>query len=341
MADYATLLRDHVTLTCRSVDRIFLQAYVPKLQSVGGVCQFLYWQKGFGIPSSAAFGKIGDAYVAEVHRWAKANGIPVRRFAKGENKEQIARPLIEAAEREGGDGRVVLIGIAQEKTPVWRSWKAKGQEHAAHPHMEWGRQMAFVNHFYFYLWDPDWGGAFWKTNAYAPWPMWIWLNGHDWAKRQCDRPGSGSPRWTTGSATVEDPAALQRDLRPARLGRGDELLLAAGQRLPHPFTRADRAAGYGYELAVRQVEFSAPGCSTGRRRAGRFSSRSSATTSTSAAPTRSRLIFDRRMRHGHATPGRFRTRVITDGVDPQLQLLLQAHRDQAVPQLRREVARDE
>ena len=149
MADYATLLRDHVTLTCRSVDRIFLQAYVPRLQSVGGVCQFLYLQKGFGIPSSAAFGKIGDAYVAEVYRWAKVNAIPVRRFVKGENKEEIARPLIEAAEREGGDGRVVLIGIAQEKTPVWRSWKAKGQERAAHPHMEWGRQMAFVNHFYF------------------------------------------------------------------------------------------------------------------------------------------------------------------------------------------------
>ena len=142
MADYATLLRDHVTLTCRSMDRIFLQAYVPKLQSVGWVCQFLRWQKGFRIPSSAAFGKIGDAYVAEVHRWAKENGIPVRHFAKGENKEEIARPLIEAAEREGGDGRVVLIGIAQEKAPVWRSWKAKGQEHAAHPHMEWGRQMA-------------------------------------------------------------------------------------------------------------------------------------------------------------------------------------------------------
>ena len=145
MADYATLLRDHVTLTCRSVDRIFLQAYVPKLQSVGGVCQFLYWQKGFSIPSSAAFGKIGDAYVAEVHRWAKANEIPVRRFAKGENKEEIARPLIEAADRDGGDGRVVLIGIAQEKAPIWRSWKAKGQEHVAHPHMEWGRQMGFVN----------------------------------------------------------------------------------------------------------------------------------------------------------------------------------------------------
>jgi hypothetical protein len=87
--------------------------------------------EGIRDPSSAAFGKIGDAYVAEVHRWATANGVPVRRFAKGENKEEIARPLIDAAERDGGDGRVVLIGIAQEKTPVWRSWKARGQEHPA------------------------------------------------------------------------------------------------------------------------------------------------------------------------------------------------------------------
>ena len=47
MADYAALLRDHVTLKCRSLDRIFLQAYVPKLQSVGDVCKFLRWQRKF------------------------------------------------------------------------------------------------------------------------------------------------------------------------------------------------------------------------------------------------------------------------------------------------------
>jgi hypothetical protein len=38
----ATLLRDHVTLACRSVDRIFLQAYVPRLQSVW-VYPFVRW----------------------------------------------------------------------------------------------------------------------------------------------------------------------------------------------------------------------------------------------------------------------------------------------------------
>jgi hypothetical protein len=63
MTNYATLLRDRVTLKCRCIDRIFLQAYVPKLQTVGHVCKFLRWQRTFKIPSSAAFGKIGETYV--------------------------------------------------------------------------------------------------------------------------------------------------------------------------------------------------------------------------------------------------------------------------------------
>ena len=86
MADYATLLRDHTTLTCRSVDRFFLQGYVPHLQSVGQVCRFLRWQRRFPIPSSAAFGKIGDGYVKDVYRFAEANKIPVVHFKKGESK---------------------------------------------------------------------------------------------------------------------------------------------------------------------------------------------------------------------------------------------------------------
>ena len=82
MADYATLLRNHVTLKCRSIDRIFMQAYVPKLQSVGQVCIFLRWQRGFKIPSSAAFGKIGDGYVKAIHLYAEEHKIPIVYFKK-------------------------------------------------------------------------------------------------------------------------------------------------------------------------------------------------------------------------------------------------------------------
>jgi hypothetical protein len=162
MTDYGTLLRDHVTLRCRSIDRIFLQAYVPRLQAVGDVCTFLRWQRKYPIPSSAAFGKIGDAFVKAVHRCAEANHIPVVHFQKGEKKEDTAAPYLEAAAREGKD-RVVLIGVAQEKASVWKSWPRKGQEKARHPHMDWGREMAYINHFYFYLWDSEWGPAFRPT----------------------------------------------------------------------------------------------------------------------------------------------------------------------------------
>ena len=117
---------------------------MPKLQTVGQVLlPFLRWQRRFPVPSSAAFGKIGDAYIEAIHSYAKAHHIPVVRFEKGEDKEKAVRPFLQAAAREGKD-RVVLIGIAQEKASAWRSWKSKGQEKAAHPHMEWGRQMSYI-----------------------------------------------------------------------------------------------------------------------------------------------------------------------------------------------------
>jgi hypothetical protein len=315
MAGYATLLRDHVTLTCRSVDRIFLQAYVPHLQTVGWVCRFLRWQRGFFIPSSAAFGKIGEAYTAEVHKFAKASGVPVVHFAKGESKEQIARPYIQAA-AVAGKSAVALIGIAQEKALVWRSWKAKGQEQAVHPHMEWGRQMAFVNHFCFYLWDAGWGPAFWKTNAYAPWPIWLWLNGHEWARRQLAKAGAACTELGNGFAGCAGPALLQR-VRD-RLGPGavTGFFWRWQQRLPSPFTREDLRAGYVCELAFRQFEI--PGTRvSGRPAAGRaFFGGLIRDHPGVGRPDQVALIFGKKIRV--TTPGMFRTRVVTRGAAPRL-----------------------
>ena len=111
MTDYGTLLRDHVTLRCRSIDRIFLQAYVPKLQTVGWVCTFLRWQRKFKIPSSAAFGKIGEEYVKAIYRFAEARHIPVVHFKKGQDKEKVARPYLEAAAQEGKDQRILFRNV--------------------------------------------------------------------------------------------------------------------------------------------------------------------------------------------------------------------------------------
>jgi hypothetical protein len=316
MADYATLLRDRVTLKVRSIDRIFLQAYVPKLQSVGQVCIFLRWQKGYPIPSSAAFGKLGEAYVKAVEAFAKRNGTAIVHFKKGENKEERVRPLLDAAARQGGEGRVVLIGVAQEKASAWRSWKAKGQEQAAHPHMEWGRQMAYINHYYFYLWDPEWGPTFWKTNAYAPFPIWLWLNGHEWAKRQMEKAGIAYEALDNGFLSCADPDALQR--RCDELGSDDvqDFFQRWSSRLPSPFTKADLTAGYGYELAFRQFEVSETSIFD-RPQAGRAWFEGVIRDHLDIGrPDQVALIFQRVI--SRRTPGRFRTRVVVKGVDPIL-----------------------
>jgi len=315
MTDYGALLRDHVTLRCRSIDRIFLQAYVPKLQSVGEVCIFLRWQRKFPIPSSAAFGKIGDEYVKAVYRFAETRRIPVVHFKKGQNKEEVARPYLEVAAREGND-QVVLIGIAQEKASVWRSWPRKGQEKARHPHMDWGREMAFINHFYFYLWDSEWGGAFWKTNAYAPWPIWLWLNGHEWAKRQLERVGIGYEALDNGFRACRDAAELQKTCERLGPAAVQSFFARWWRRLPSPFTEADRRAGYGYQMAFRQFEVSDT-CVFDRPQAGRMWFENVIRDHLDVGrPDQITLIFHRRV--SCRTPGRFRTRVVTRGVDPTL-----------------------
>jgi hypothetical protein len=206
VATIASLLRDHVTLQVRSVDRLFLQAYVPRLMTSFQVVRFLL-DRGFPIPSLALLGKIGRAYVAAIDRYAETNGIPVLRFGKRESKEQIARHYFRAAEREGRFG-VVLIGVAQEKAIAWRGWRRGGSD--GHPHFEFGRQQVFVNHYYFYIRDPDWGPAFVKTCAYAPFPAWYISTGTSGPSARPRRRGWRSRRSTTGSAPPPTPVRWRR-----------------------------------------------------------------------------------------------------------------------------------
>ena len=102
MSHYATLLRDQVTLKIRSIDRIFLQAYVPRLQTVGLVCQCLRWQRNFPIPSSAAFGRIGDQYLKAIDHFAEQPKIPRVEFEKGQTKRKWRFPTCKPLPRKVG-----------------------------------------------------------------------------------------------------------------------------------------------------------------------------------------------------------------------------------------------
>lgn len=90
-----------------------------------------------------------------------------------------------------------------------------------------------------------------KVCAYFPYPVKVWVNGHEWAKRQCVKAGIGFTVLSNGFATCEDPDALQ--VICDRLGPGT--INVFFQRwmsvLPVPLTDADQAAGYWWELSMR------------------------------------------------------------------------------------------
>jgi hypothetical protein len=210
---------------------------------------------------------------------------------------------------------VVMVGVAQERASAWRGWRTWGRDE--HPHFEFARQSVFVNHYYLYLRDREWGPAFIKFSSYAPWPCWIWLNGHEWAKRQAERAGIAYEALDNGFSSCEDPAALARICE--RLGSEDvEGFLARWQaKLPSPFTQADHERGYQYQLAFRQLELSDTRVFD-RPRAGRsWFEQTIRDQLALGRPDRIAIVFGRRVTR--ATPGRFATEVITRGVEPAIQ----------------------
>jgi hypothetical protein len=314
VATIESLLREHVTLRVCSVDRLFLAGYVRRLQTPGQVVGFLKEARGYPIPSPAALGKISKAYVEAIDRFAAENEIPVVRFAKRESKEERARPYLEAAERAGRFG-VVMIGVAQEKAYAWRGWRRGGSD--ARPHFEYARQSVFVNHYYFYIRDRDWGPLFLKTVAYAPYPVWLCLNGHEWAKRQAERAGLGYRPLDNGFRSCEDPAALAAICGRLSANEIERVFRRWQARLPSPFSADDRRRGYRYQLSVRQAELSDTRVFD-RPAAGRaWFELTLRDQLTLGRPDQVEIVFARKVTR--ATPGRFHTRVITQGVQPKLQ----------------------
>ena len=314
MATIASLLAERVTLRVRSVDRIFLHGYVARLQTQGLVVRFLLDQ-GFPIPSPALLGKIGRRYVAAVDRYAHSRGIPVVHFKRDDCKEDVARRYFQVAEREGRTG-VVMLGVGQEKTQVWRGWRHGGSD--THPHFEFGRQSAMVNHYYWYILDPEWGPSFVKTCGYAPFGVWVYLNGHEWAKRQAVRRGIVFTALDNGFASCENPAALKRICDRLGAGQVHEFCERWLRRLPSPLTDADRARGYRHALAFRQLEVSDTHVFDRPAAGRRWFERTLPDQLCLGRPDEVSLVFDRKITR--RTPGRFMTRVLARGTDPAIQI---------------------
>jgi hypothetical protein len=317
----ADVLDDHVVFEVESIDRMYLNVWQPRLAYGGGVQGFFVAHRGYHYASTALMDPMTKAFVADIHGFVAARGLELIGFAKGQRKDDLAQEFLA---RFGQDEGVLFVGRAQEKAGVWHTQRrhnpVTGDSYA------WlVRSSAFINFFYFYCVDADFGPFFLKFSTYFPYTAKLCINGNEWAKRQAAKAGIGFTPLDNGFASIDDPADVARvqqicdSLGPEHI---DALLRKWLRILPNPFAPEDETAGYRYELSILQAEFSLTQM-LDRPVSGRiFFEQVLHDNLDIGRPDQVSLIFDRKLRRRgpRPTPGRFRTRVITDGVVPSLHI---------------------
>ena len=165
-----------------------------------------------------------------------------------------------------------------------------------------------------------------------PVPVKIWLNGHEYAKRAATAAGIGFTELDNGFATTDDPAGLQRlcdTLGPGTIAGFCERWWA---RLPLPLTDADRAGGYWWDIAMRQVEVSRTIVFDQPRHARGFFEALCADNLDIGRPEQMQIVFGRRVRT--PPPDGYRTRLLRSRGRGHPQRPLRAFPGEVLPQVR-------
>jgi len=309
MANIPELLSGHVTLEVECLDRLYLNGYIGPLATAGGLVTFMREQLGKPIPSPVVLGQVTEKFREAVKAMAERQQIPLYQFDHKERKDDVANRIRQ--ERGVRDG-IVFIGVAQEKAQAFQGKKIDGR-------FEFTRdKTVYVNHYYFYIDDADFGPLFLKVCSYAPWGTKLCLNGHEWAKRQLAKKGIAYEALDNGFLSCAEPEKLQQicdSLGPEDI---DRLFRKWLKRLPLPLRPEDRAAGYDWSLSIWQLEVSLTQIFDRPLRGREFFEEIIRDNLDLGRPDRVQLIFDRVVTK--KTPGEFRTRVIQDGVHPSLHI---------------------
>ena len=319
VANINDVLDGHVALEIECVDRLYLNAYLPNLQVGGQVVRFLCGHLGKPIASAALLSPIGNRFRAEVKRFAAERKVPILELARrdhgdwGDRKLDHVRPHLERAEREGRYG-VVAIVQGQEYQWVF-SGRNRRKQPGARPNFEFFKEDRRVGVYYFYILDPEFGAGFIKLCTYCPWPGKVWLNGHEWVKRQALREGLGFTELENGFAACEDPGRLQAICDSFSPEHVQAFFDRWSTTIPTPLTSQDRSAGYWWDLSMRQTEVSRTLVFNAPRHARSFFEALVADNIGIGRPEEISLAFARR---ASSKTDRFATRVVSHGTDVRI-----------------------
>jgi len=105
----AKLQKEHVLIELECIDRMYLNAYVPKLTSEAGVAGFVRGYLGHRFASTKAVAQMTERFVESIMEFALDQQIDLVRFQKGQRKDHVMQRRLRAFKKEHQEG-VVFIG---------------------------------------------------------------------------------------------------------------------------------------------------------------------------------------------------------------------------------------
>ena len=115
----AEVLRDHVVLELEAIDRMYLNVYVPHLQTVGAVVGYLRVHRGQRFASTTAVAPMTEAFARNIEATSSITKVLILLPLRSGSARTISRrsDLRRSSKNEG----VLYVGKAQEKARIMRT----------------------------------------------------------------------------------------------------------------------------------------------------------------------------------------------------------------------------
>jgi hypothetical protein len=226
-------------------DRILLNGVIQVLQNPACVVGFLKEKRQADRVTPASFRAISADYHHFVQAFAEQRQVEILMPPRGVRREEWVEPFYQQLQGQTG---IAVILKARENARVAVSFPRQGD------HVQLLNR--FVQQYYFYLQDRDFGRMFLRICPYFPFSARVCLNGHEWLACCLRKEGLAFEQCANAFRTCTDPARLQGladQFSPADIEACAHRWLA--QLVPFFTDRERRHQGFGYRLFVSQVEY--------------------------------------------------------------------------------------
>ena len=243
---------DEITLEYALIDRLRVRGHVLNLQTITMLRSYFQQVHHVEWIEPRDLQRLTDDFVRFVEDYAQRHHVPLLSAKPGESHVDQAAPYLERVADQ--DAAVYCIIKVQEETSSFVSYVPKDGT-AKERKIARGRRR--VNHYYFFIKDPEFGSGNWiRISSYAPFPVTLYFNGHNFVAQQLRRQGVRFQMRDNMFVQVDEEKAFRRAIAALTPRAIERFANRWVYDLTVWFPERARRRGFYYRWFLDQVEYS-------------------------------------------------------------------------------------